>query len=99
MKGYIIVEIEVHNPKEYEGYKLLSAASLKPYNGRFIVRGGKAETLEGEGNPKRIVVLEFPSVENAKAWWSSQEYAPAKKLRQQHATSRMIVVEGFEETT
>lgn len=96
MKGYIIVEIEVHNPQEYEGYKLLSTASLKPFEGRFIVRGGNAALLEGEGNPKRIVVLEFPSVEKAKAWWSSEIYAPAKKLRQQHATTRMIIVEGFD---
>lgn len=95
MPAYIIVEVDIHDPVQYEDYKKLTPASLLPYNGKFIVRGGAAETLEGDWEPKRIVVLEFPSAERAKEWWGSSEYAPAKALRQRTSTTRMIVVEGF----
>lgn len=95
MPAYILIEIDVHDPVAYEDYKKLTPASLVPYEGKFIVRGGATETLEGDWQPKRIVVLEFPSVERAKAWWASEEYAPAKKMRQAASTTRMIVVEGF----
>ncbi|MDZ7646191.1 MAG: DUF1330 domain-containing protein [Cytophagales bacterium] len=59
MPAYIIVEVTVHNPTEYEDYKKLTPGSLKNFQGKFIVRGGKTESLEGEWNPQRIVVLEF----------------------------------------
>ncbi len=95
MPAYIIVEVTVHNPTEYENYKKLTPGSLKNYQGKFIVRGGKTETLEGEWNPQRIVVIEFPTTELANAWWSSKEYAPAKSLRQSTAHTKMILVEGF----
>jgi uncharacterized protein (DUF1330 family) len=95
MPAYIIVEIEVTDAATYEEYKKLTPASLIPYDGNFIVRGGATETLEGDWQPKRIVVLEFPSMEKAKAWWASEEYAPAKAIRQQASISRMIAVEGF----
>ena len=64
------------------------------YGGRFIVRGGKTETLEGDWAPKRFVVVEFPSVDQAKAWWASPEYAEAKALRQATSETQMIVAEG-----
>jgi uncharacterized protein (DUF1330 family) len=96
MPAYIIVEVTVHNPTEYEDYKKLTPGSLKNYQGKFIVRGGKTETLEGEWNPQRIVVLEFPTAELANSWWASEEYAPAKALRQRTAYTKMILVEGFE---
>lgn len=96
MPAYIVVEVDVHNPTEYEDYKKLTPGSLKNYQGKFIVRGGKTETLEGDWSPKRFVMLEFPTVVLAKAWWASEEYAPAKALRQRTASSKMIVVEGFE---
>lgn len=95
MPAYIIVDIAIHDPKQYQDYKKLTPGSLKAYQGKFIVRGGETETLEGDWNPERIVILEFPTVELAKKWWSSEEYAPAKKLRQQTATSKMLLVEGF----
>ncbi len=78
MPAYIIAEISIHNPLEYEDYKKLTPQSLKPFDGKFIVRGGKAEILEGEWRPERIVTIEFPTLEKAKAWWNSEEYAPAK---------------------
>ncbi len=94
MPAYIVVEVDVHNPTEYENYKKLTPGSLKNFQGKFIVRGGKTETLEGDWSPKRFVMLEFPTIELAKAWWASEEYAPAKALRQRTASSKMIVVEG-----
>ncbi len=94
MPAYVVTEIDVHDPKRYEEYKKMSLASLQPFGGRFIVRGGKVETLEGSWSPKRFVVVEFESVERAKAWWSSKEYEPAKKLRNETASTQMIVVDG-----
>ncbi|MBL7871557.1 MAG: DUF1330 domain-containing protein [Cyclobacteriaceae bacterium] len=96
MPAYVVVEVDVHNPTEYEDYKKLTPGSLKNFQGKFIVRGGKTETLEGDWSPKRFVMLEFPSIELAKAWWASEEYAPAKALRQRTSSTKMIVVEGFE---
>ena len=96
MPAYIVVEVEIHNPAEYEDYKKLTPGSLKNYQGKFIVRGGKTETLEGDWSPQRFVMIQFPTLELAKAWWASEEYAPAKALRQRTASTKMIVVEGFE---
>lgn len=95
MSAYIIVEVEITNFEAYEGYKKLTPASITAFGGKFIVRGAQTESLEGDWNPQRMVVLEFPSVERAKAWWASNEYAPAKTIRQQNAKTRMLVVEGF----
>jgi uncharacterized protein (DUF1330 family) len=94
MAAYIIVEVDVKDPAKYEDYKKLTPATLEPYDGKFIVRGGKAELIEGKDTPKRIVVLEFENSEKAKAWWNSPEYSEAKKLRHATAESRMILVEG-----
>jgi uncharacterized protein (DUF1330 family) len=95
MPAYIIVEVKVNDPVQYEEYKKLTPLSLAQYQGKFIVRGGKTETLEGVWNPQRIVVLEFPTVELAKSWWASKEYSPAKSIRQRTAETKMILVEGF----
>jgi uncharacterized protein (DUF1330 family) len=94
MPAYIIVDVDVTNPTRYEDYKKLTPASLIPFDGKFIVRGGTTQTLEGDWMPGRIVVLEFPSAEKAKAWWSSEGYAPAKAIRQSASNTRMILVEG-----
>lgn len=94
MPAYVIVEVEIHDPETYKDYMQLTPATIAAYDGKFIVRGGKTETLEGNWNPHRIVVLEFPSVERAKQWWYSEEYAPAKKIRQATAGTKMIVIEG-----
>jgi uncharacterized protein (DUF1330 family) len=96
MPAYIVVEVEVNDPIRYEQYKAMVPPSLEAYGGRFLVRGGKVERLEGEWSPKRFVMVEFPSVDKAKAWWDSPEYAEAKALRQATAKTQMIVVEGVE---
>jgi uncharacterized protein (DUF1330 family) len=94
MPAYVIVDIEVTDPVRYEEYKRLAHETVLAYGGRYVVRGGTAERLEGSWEPHRIVVLEFPDAERARAWWSSQEYRPAKALRAETATSDMILVEG-----
>jgi len=94
MPAYIIVDVKISNHEDYEEYKKLTPASITAYDGRFIVRGGKTETLEGDWDPERIVVLEFPTVERAREWWASEMYSPAKQIRQRTATTQMIVVEG-----
>ena len=94
MPAYIIVDIEITDPVQYEAYKQLAGPTVGQFNGRYVVRGGAVETLEGGWRPGRLVVLEFPSVQRAREWWESDEYAPAKAMRQASATSEMILVEG-----
>lgn len=94
MPAYIIVDVNVTDPSRYEDYKKLTPGSLIPYHGKFIVRGGATEILEGDWKPGRIVVVEFPSADRAKAWWSSDGYAPAKAIRQAASITKMILVEG-----
>ncbi len=94
MSAYVIVDVEITNPEGYEEYKKLSPATVKQYGGKFIARGGHAETLEGDWKPGRLVIIEFDSLEKAKAWVNSPEYAPARAMRHQYAQSRMVVVEG-----
>ena len=94
MAAYIVVEVDVQDAARYEDYKRLVPPTLAQYGGRFVARGGAAETLEGDWSPGRVVIVEFPSAERARAWWGSPEYAPAKALRQATAHTRMILVEG-----
>ena len=94
MSAYIIVEIEVTDRDDYERYKAMAPSSIDRHDGRYIVRGGRCEALEGAWAPSRLVVLEFPSAEQARAWWSSEEYREAKALRQRCARTRMILIEG-----
>ncbi len=94
MAAYVIVEITVTDPPVYEEYRKYTPGSLVPYDGKFAVRGGHCETLEGEWNPERIIVLEFPSMEKAKAWYHSEVYNKAKQIRLRSALTKMIVVEG-----
>ncbi len=95
MAAYVIVDVNITDPAGYEEYKKLAGPTVGQYGGRYVVRGGESEVLEGSRQPGRVVVLEFPTGEQAKAWWSSLEYAPAKKLRQAASTTEMLVVEGL----
>ena len=94
MAAYVITEIDVTDPVGYEEYRRMGPPTVAAYGGKFVVRGGKVEILEGTWVPKRLVVLEFESVERAKQWWSSQEYSVAKRVRHKTAFTNMIVVEG-----
>ncbi|MDE2573774.1 MAG: EthD family reductase [Rhodospirillales bacterium] len=94
MPAYVINDMEVTNPELLEKYKLMSPSTVAQYGGRFVVRGGAAETIEGEWSPKRLVILEFPSANQAKEWAHSDAYAPARAMRQEASHSNIIVVEG-----
>jgi uncharacterized protein (DUF1330 family) len=94
MPAYVIVNVTVRDREPYERYKQLAASAVVAYGGRYLVRGGATETLEGGWCPSRFVILEFPTLEQARAWWASQEYGPAKALRQACADTEMLLVEG-----
>ena len=94
MSALIIVDIEVTDPVRYEDYKRRASASIAAHGGRYLVRGGRSEVLDGDWTPRRLVVLEFDSFDQAKAWRESPEYAEAKAVREGAARSNMVVVEG-----
>jgi uncharacterized protein (DUF1330 family) len=94
MAGYVIVNITVRDPVQYEEYKRLATPTVSAYGGRYVVRGGSVDVREGGWAPARLVVLEFPNVERARAWWDSPEYAPAKAIRQSCADTQLVITEG-----
>lgn len=95
MPAYVVVQITVKDPATYERYKELAPPSISLFGGRYIARGGATEVLEGSWNPTRLVILEFPTLETARAWWTSPEYADAKALRQKCAATEMLLLEGL----
>jgi uncharacterized protein (DUF1330 family) len=96
MSAYIVVNITVNDPIVYEEYRRRAPASIAKYGGKYLVRGGATAVLEGTWTPKRLVILEFPTVEQASEWWNSPEYAPVKEIRDQCADADMVLVEGLE---
>lgn len=92
--GYIIANVDVKDEEAYARYREQVPATVQKYGGEFVVRGGKWETLEGGDWLPRIVVLRFPSVEQARAWYDSQEYAGPKAMRIAASHSRLVLVEG-----
>ena len=94
MAAYVVAQDEITDPEGFARYREMVPAIIERFGGRFIVRGGKAEALEGDWEPARLVIIEFDSVERAKTWWSSEEYAEAKALRQRTANTTLTVVEG-----
>ena len=92
--GYIIANVTVTNPTQYEDYKKWSSEAMRAHGAEVCVRGGKVEVIEGDWAPDRLVILKFPSVEAAKAFDASPEYGKARSARQGAAIMRMIVVEG-----
>jgi uncharacterized protein (DUF1330 family) len=92
--GYIIVDVEVTDPDLYRAYLPLVGPSQEPYQGVSFVRGENLEVLEGDWPLHRLIMLAFPSVEQARAWWASDEYREAKAIRQRAARTDMLVVEG-----
>lgn len=94
MPAFVVVDIEVLNPVEYEDYKKQAEAAVKLFGGRYLVRGGEHRTLEGDWRPKRLVILEFPDRETALRWHDSAEYAPALALRRKTARTDMVLVDA-----
>lgn len=95
MAAYVIAEIDVSDPAAYEDYRKQVPRVVEKYKGKFIVRGGRVESMEGGWTPERIVVLEFPSMDQALKFYRSPDYAPLIKLRQKASRGKLIIVEGI----
>jgi uncharacterized protein (DUF1330 family) len=94
MAAYVIAEVTITDLPGYDAYRQMVPATVAKYGGKFVVRGGQLEMLEGNWAPKRLVVIEFENAERAKQWWASEDYREAKALRQRTAQTNMIVIEG-----
>ncbi len=94
MAAYVLVELEINDAAKFERYRELVPSLIEKYGGRYLVRGGDTETVEGDWAPKRIVVLEFESTQRPKEFLDSEEYRPVKQIRLDSATTNMIVAQG-----
>jgi uncharacterized protein (DUF1330 family) len=98
-KAYVVAEIQVTNPEGYADYRALSTASLAQYGGTWLARGGQRTQFEGNDDQHnenwRTVVVEFPSMEQARTWYESPEYTHAREIRQAHSIGRLFIVEGY----
>jgi uncharacterized protein (DUF1330 family) len=94
MPAYVVVDIEVTDPEQYSAYREAAGPAVAAYGGRFLVRGGEMEPLEGGWEPGRVVVVEFPDLETVRRWYESPEYRHARSLREGAARMRMLAVEG-----
>ncbi|MFZ1946776.1 MAG: DUF1330 domain-containing protein [bacterium] len=95
MPAYVVARIEITDPERYRDYARATPGVLAQYGGRFLVRGGRVVTLEGPEEIGRIAVLEFPSVEQAEAWYHSQDYQKVKQLREGAARVSLAAIEGY----
>ena len=94
MPAYVLAEIEITNPEGYKEYTAQVPATIARYGGRFVVRGGKAHVLEGDWPERRRVLIEFPTVDAARQWWESSEYAKPKEMRRANSKGRLLLMEG-----
>jgi uncharacterized protein (DUF1330 family) len=95
MAAYLIAEVEVTDPAAYEEYRKRVPATIEQYGGRYLVRGGATESKEGGWAPSRLVILEFPSMAQARRWYDSPEYTPVRAIRQRASKSKLIFAEGL----
>ena len=96
MPAYLIYDAVVTDPQKYEHYKSLAPAAIAAYGGKYVVRGGKHESVEGDWRPNRMVMLEFPSYEKAQEFWNSPEYTSVRKTRAGAATAKAVIVQGLD---
>ena len=94
MAAYVIVQVDVTDADKFGEYRKQVPAMIERFGGKYVVRGGATEAIEGDWAPPRLVVLEFPSMEKAKTWYNSPEYAPLLKLRHESAKTTMTFVQG-----
>lgn len=94
MTAYVISEVETRDPEAMARYRLMAADSIALYGGRYVVRGGPIETLEGGWTPEAMVIVAFDTTDQARAWYGSPEYARALTVRQTALARRLILVEG-----
>ena len=95
MPAYLHCDIEVTDPQAYEEYRQKAPAIISAHGGRYLVRGGAVDLLEGEGAPKRQILLEFPSMDDLRAFYDDQAYQPLKALRQRASIGRLVAFEGL----
>ncbi len=95
MPAYVIVETNITDPEQYERYRDAAPASIAAHGGRYLVRGGELAVFEGDWDPARVVVLEFPDLETAKRWYASEEYGEARQLREGAAKLNVVAVAGL----
>jgi uncharacterized protein (DUF1330 family) len=96
MPAYVIANVEVFDPEAYADYTQSTPASIAAHGGRFLVRGGHAEALEGTLLPRRVLVIEFPDVDAARAWWRSDDYRTQSDVRRTISRGDFILVDGVE---
>jgi uncharacterized protein (DUF1330 family) len=96
MTAYIVGDIEINDPEAYEEYRAKVPAVIAAYGGRYLVRGGAVESLEGDWTPKRTVILEFPDMESLKAFWNAPDYQPLRAIRQKASTGRLVAIQGYQ---
>ncbi len=94
MAAYLIANVSVKDPVAYQEYLKVVPGTIAKYGGKYLARGGKHETLEGDWKPTRLVILEFPSLEQLKRWYESEDYRPVKAIRLKHAIADLVLVEG-----
>jgi len=97
MPAYVIVETDIHDPEQYSEYQAASPDAVHAGGGRFVARGGELAVLEGDWDPARLVILEFPDLETAREWYASTKYEEAKRLREGAASLCMVAVQGLDE--
>lgn len=96
MPAYIIVETDIHDPEQYERYKAAAPGAVDAGGGRFVARGGELAVLEGDWQPKRLVMLEFEDLDAAKRFYASPAYQEVKQLREGAARLNMVAVQGLD---
>ena len=95
MPAYLIARVNVTDPAKYENYKALAPAAIAKYGGKYLARGGATETMEGDNETRRVVILEFPDLAAARTFYSSPEYSAAKAERAGAADGQFVIVEGL----
>ena len=96
MPAYLICDIDVHDPEAYKEYAAQVPATLEPFEGRYLVRGGATEPLEGDWEPRRLVVIQFPSAEHARGWYTSQDYGAVIGIRHRSSKGSIILAHGVD---
>lgn len=96
MAAYLIADIEITDSEAYEGYRKSVAATIEAYGGRYLTRGADVNVLEGAWRPKRLVIIEFPTMAKLNAWYECPEYRPLRDIRQRASLSKLIVQEGIQ---
>jgi uncharacterized protein (DUF1330 family) len=96
MPAYMVARVNVKDPVQYEEYKKLAPIAINKYGGEYLTRGGAMDTLEGEPETHRVVIVKFPDYETAQKFYDSPEYTRAKAERENAATGQFIILDGYQ---